>query len=95
MSARIARVKPKAGGDIHILPTEPRTETQQGLLEATLYIIGEDPDMTGFVVLTWDEYGNPYCQTWNSEDSPLCDEMIPAFVQTTTFAQLFCEDEYE
>ena len=96
-AVRIGRVRPKRGGDIHVLPVEPRSETQQGLLESAVDLNADLPEMTGYVVVVWDETATPWCHSWieDPETSPISAQLLPSFVHDALLTHLILEIEDE
>lgn len=89
--ARIGRVRLKRGGDIHVLPIEPRSETQQGLIESAVDLTADVPEMAGFVVVVWDETATPWCHSWleDPETSVVSAQVMPSFVHDALLTHFF------
>lgn len=95
--AKIGRVRLKRGGDIHVLPIEPRSDTQQGLIESAVDLVTDLPDMAGYVVVVWDESATPWCHSWieDPDETPVSAQLLPSFVHDALLTHLILEIEDE
>ncbi len=97
-AVRIGRVRPKTGGDIHVLAADPRTEVQQALLESALEMTDGLPDLTGYALVAWDGNGAPYCCSWTVGDSdeyeagPVSLYLLPSFVHDALLLHILDEE---
>jgi len=96
-AVKIGRIRPKRGGDIHVLPIEARSETQQGLIESAVDLVTGLPDMAGYVVVVWDESATPWCHSWieDPEETPISAQLLPSFVHDALLTHLILEIEDE
>lgn len=94
-AVRIGRVRPKTGGDIHVLPAQTRTDPQQGLIESAAELTSEFADLVGFVVVAWDETGTAWCHSWIEDPplNPISPSMAPTFVHDAVYTHLLVETD--
>jgi hypothetical protein len=94
---RIGRIRPKRGGDIHVLPVEPRSDAQQGLLESAVDLIASLPEMAGYVVVVWDETATPWCHSWieDPEVSPVSAHLLPSFIHDALLTHFILDPDDE
>lgn len=96
-AVRIGRIRPKSGGDIHVLSPTPRTDVQQGLLESTLELLADLPDLAGFALIVWDEEGTPFCHSWAGVDGagPVGPYLLPCFVHDAVLLHVMGDADVE
>lgn len=79
---RIGKVKLKAGGVVHPLPTVPRDTVQQNIVSRAAMIAGfyNPGEMRGYVVFGWDDKGYNSTGFMIDPDGPIGRTILPSVV---------------
>jgi hypothetical protein len=94
---RIGRVKLKAGGEVHRLPTIQRDDIQKKIVDQASIIAGiyEPGELRGFVVFGWGKDGHNSCGYFIDFQGFVGTRLLPSFVADAVRAKMIESGDWE
>lgn len=94
---RIGKIKLKAGGEIHRLPTIQRDEPQQKFIDRAAMISGyfKPGEIMGFVLMAWDKEGHHSVGYYVDRQSVVGMTMVPSFAAETLRRRMIQDGDWE